>query len=312
MSTSKALVNLALKQLGCSQKDLAERLGVSAGQLSKWKNYGDYMSNEVENKINTICHIGELPAEFVLRFGSVENATKWDEFLKHIAQYSLDMCESSYPAFYLEDYHHNNINLHIFEILEALSVDLPLEAPFIDDDVVFEEPYVKVIRAIFEAYTGINDFFYAYFQELGTAESTVEIMLEMETNFLNLAACKATLDPIVAPNLPSFQGKWLRYYRDKISEVKYKAVQSNEPLREELMKLVTEPTAKLSEDAERQAYGLNVDQIHPDIYTNEILMGMRTLNNFLPALMEKLEINLEPNLGLEKSAAPKNTTEKLG
>ena len=311
MSNSKALVNLALKQLGCNQKDLAEKLGVSAGQLSKWKNYGDYMSHEVENKINTICHIGELPAEFVLRFGSVENATKWDKFLEHIAQYSLDMRESSYPAFYLEDHHHNNISSHISEILEALSVDLPLEAPFIDD-VVFEEPYVKVIGAIFEAYTGINDFFYAYFQELGTAESTVEVMMEMEINFLNLAACKATFDPTFAPNLSSFRGKWLRYYRDKISEIKYKAVQSNEPLREELMKLVTEPTAKLSGDAERQVWGLNVDQIHPDIYTNEILMGMRTLNKFLPALIEKLEINLEPNLGLEKSAAPKNTIEKGG
>ena len=312
MSNSKALVNLALKQLGCSQKDLAERLGVSAGQLSKWKNYGDYMSQEVENKIKTICHIGELPAEFVLRFGSVKNATKWDEFLHHIAQYSLDDCGSSYPALYLQDYDHNNTSSYICEILETLSVDLPLEAPSIDDDVVFEEPYVEVIRAILEAYISINDFFYAYFQDLLIAESTFEIMMEMETNFLNLAACKATLDTTVAPNLPSFQGEWLRYYRDKISEIKYKAVQSNEPLREELMKLVTEPTAKLSGDAERQVWGLNVDQIHPDIYTNEILMGMRTLNKFLPALMEKLEINLEPNLGLEKSAAPKNTTEKGG
>lgn len=293
MSNSKALVNLALKQLGCSQKDLAEKLGVSAGQLSKWKNYGDYMSHEVENKINTICHIGELPAEFVLRFGSVKNATKWDKFLEHIAQYSLDMCGSSYPAFYLEDYHHNNISSHICEILEALSVDLPLEAPFIDDDVVFEEPYVKVIRAIFEAYTGINDFFYAYFQELVTAENTVEVMMEMQINFLNLAACKATFDPTFAPNLSSFRGKWLRYFKDKILEIKYKAVQSHEPLREELMNLVTEPTEKLLGDAERQALGLNADQIHPDIYTNEILLSVRAINKILPHLVEKLELDLE-------------------
>jgi transcriptional regulator with XRE-family HTH domain len=286
-------VNLALKQLGCSQKDLAEKLGVSAGQLSKWKNYGDYMSHEVEKKINTICHIGELPAEFVLRFGSVENATKWDKFLEQIVQYSLEVCESSYPAFYLEDYHHNNISSNICEILEALSVDLPLEAPFIDDDVVFEEPYVKVIGAIFEAYTGINDFFYAYFQELGTAESTDEVMMEMEVNFLNLAACKATFDPRFAPNLSSFRGKWLRYFKDKILEIKYKAVQSHEPLREELMNLVKEPTEKLLEDAEREALGLNADQIHPDIYTNEILLSVRAINKILPRLVEKLELDLE-------------------
>ena len=312
MSNSKALVNLALKQLGCSQKDLAASLGVSAGQLSKWKNYGDYMSREVEDKITTMCRIGELPADFILRFESVENAQKWDEFLKHIARYVSEASEGSYPAYYLQDYDHNNVNLEICEILEALGVDLPLEAPSIEDNVVFERSYVKAIQAIFEAYIGINDFFHAYFQELGSAENTFEIMLELERNFLNLAACKATLDMTVAPNLLSFKGEWLGYYRDKISEIKYKAVQSNEPLREELMKLVTEPTVKLSEDAERQAMGLNVDQVHPDIYTNEILMFTRTFNKFLPALMKKLEIDLEPNLGLEKSATPKNTTEKHG
>ena len=312
MSNSKALVNLALKQLGCSQKDLAASLGVSAGQLSKWKNYGDYMSREVEDKITTMCRIGELPADFILRFESVENAQKWDEFLKHIARYVSEASEGSYPAYYLQDYDHNNVNLEICEILEALGVDLPLEAPSIEDNVVFERSYVKAIQAIFEAYIGINDFFHAYFQELGSAENTVEIMLEIETNFLNLAACKATLDTTVAPNLLSFKGEWLGYYRDKISEIKYKAVQSNEPLREELMKLVTEPTVKLLLDAERQAMGLNLDQVHPDIYTNEILIFARTLNKFLPALMEKLEIDLEHNLGLEKSAMPKNITEKRG
>lgn len=312
MANSKALVNLALKQLGCSQKDLASTLGVSAGQLSKWKNYGDYMSEEVENKIINICHIGELPADFILRFGSVQNAKKWNEFLRYMAQYALEMGSSSYPAYYLQDYDHNNVSSHICEILEALGVDLPLEVPSIEDDVLFDKSYVKAIQAIFLAYISIIDFYYAYFQELGVAENTVEIMLEIETNFLNLAACKATLDTTVAPNLLAFKGDWLGYYRDKISEIKYKAVQSNEPLREELMKLVTEPTVKLSEDAERQAMGLNVDQVHPDIYTNEILMFTRTFNKFLPALMKKLEIDLEPNLGLEKSATPKNTTEKHG
>ena len=310
MSNSKALVNLALKQLGCSQKDLAASLGVSAGQLSKWKNYGDYMSREVEDKIMTICHIGELPADFILRFGSVENAQKWDGFLQHMARYVLEMGECSYPAYYLQKNDHNNVNLDICEILEALGVDLPREAPSIEDSAVFERSYVKAIQAIFEAYIGINDFFYAYFQELGSAENTLEIMLELERNFLNLAACKSTLDTTVAPNLLAFKGKWLGYYRDKISEIKYKAVQSNEPLREELMKLVTEPTAKLSEDAERQVMGLNVDQVHPDIYTNEILMFARTFNKFLPALIEKLEIDPAPNWGLEKNATPKNTTEK--
>ncbi|MBV9156939.1 MAG: helix-turn-helix transcriptional regulator, partial [Acidobacteriaceae bacterium] len=55
---SKAFVQLALETLSCSQKELARRLGVSATQISKWKN-GEYMSQEMEDKIRTMINIGD-------------------------------------------------------------------------------------------------------------------------------------------------------------------------------------------------------------------------------------------------------------
>ncbi|MCC8269299.1 XRE family transcriptional regulator, partial [Escherichia coli] len=35
---------------------------------------------------------------------------------------------------------------------------------------------------------------------------------------------------------------------------------------------------------------LNKSRIHPDIYMNEILTGMRIIHQVLPVIMEKLEI----------------------
>jgi transcriptional regulator with XRE-family HTH domain len=75
---SEALVQLALETLSCSQKDLALRLGVSPTQISKWKN-GEYMSQEMEDKIRAMINIGDKQPMFVLLAGSVEVANKWEK-----------------------------------------------------------------------------------------------------------------------------------------------------------------------------------------------------------------------------------------
>ena len=43
-SSSQELINKALKQLDLRPCDLAEKLGVSRGQISKWKKHNEYMS----------------------------------------------------------------------------------------------------------------------------------------------------------------------------------------------------------------------------------------------------------------------------
>ena len=43
-SSSQELINQALKQLDLRPCDLAEKLGVSRGQISKWKKHNEYMS----------------------------------------------------------------------------------------------------------------------------------------------------------------------------------------------------------------------------------------------------------------------------
>ena len=76
----QALVELALKELGCSQKELALRLGVSSTQVSKWKtDPKEHMSTEMEKKLSEIARIGERYPRFVAQAGSLKDAIKSGE-----------------------------------------------------------------------------------------------------------------------------------------------------------------------------------------------------------------------------------------
>ena len=61
------------------------------------------------------------------------------------------------------------------------------------------------------------------------------------------------------------------------------------------MNLIDAEISELSETAEREAFGFNKIQIHPDIYMNEIILGMRKINQVLPQIMEKLDIKFDHN-----------------
>jgi transcriptional regulator with XRE-family HTH domain len=294
---SKALVKLALKKLNYSQNQLAEMLGVSASQISRWKNHGDYISSEYEDKLNEACNIGGVSADFILRFGSKENAAQWDKLFRELADYAQENNETSYNCPQLIDYDEWDISLKISNILDELGINLPQEMPKhlqIDNDELFEDKYVRIISNIFESFTAIDGFFHAYFQELGNNDDIFENLMKIEETLLNFAVCKINIDTELAPNFDNYKYTWLKEYREAIDQIKYKAICANLPLREELMYLIDADINELSHAAEREAFGFNKIEIHPDIYMNEIIVGMRRINQLLPEIMEKLDIKFEP------------------
>jgi len=293
---SKALVKLALKKLNYSQNQLAEMLGVSASQISRWKNHGDYISSEYEDKLNEACNIGGVSADFILRFGSKENAAQWDKLFRELADYAQEDSETSYNCSQLMDYDEWDISLKISNILDELGINLPQEMPKhlqVDNDDLFEDKYVRIISNIFESFTAIDGFFHAYFQELGVNDDISGILLDIEETLLNFAVCKIEIDTTLAPNLTNYKDNWLKHYREAVNQIKYKAICANIPLREELMHLIDADISELSLAAEREAFGFNKNQIHPDIYMNEIIDGMRKINQVLPQIMEKLDIKFD-------------------
>ena len=296
--SSKALVKLALKKLNYSQNQLAEMLGVSASQISKWKNHDEYISKEYEDKLKEACNIGLVSAELILRFGSKENAFEWDKLFRMLAENAQENNETSYNCPQLMDYDVCDISFKISNILDDLGINLPQEMPKHlqeDSDDLFEDKYVKIISDIFESFTALDGFFHAYFQELGNNDDIFENLMEIEETLLNFAACKIDIDTELAPNLRNYKYTWLKEYREAIDKIKYKAICANLPLREELMSLIDAEIGELSAAAEREAFGFNKRQIHPDIYMNEVIMGMRAIHVVLPEIMKKLNIKIDPN-----------------
>jgi len=81
---SEELVELALRSLKCSQKELAHRLGVSPTQISKWKK-GEHISYEMSEKLRTIANVGDKIPSFVLLAGSLDDANKWERLIGFLA-----------------------------------------------------------------------------------------------------------------------------------------------------------------------------------------------------------------------------------
>lgn len=157
-----------------------------------------------------------------------------------------------------------------------------------------ESFYADKILRIYKSLNDLYGFYAAYISELVyDDDDLMETGEEIEACLMDLAATKIEIAPDDAPNFVRFKHETARMYEKWLKTVQAAALRSGRPLRAELFDLIDEDHDSLGHEAEAESLGVNKSRLHPDIYMNELLVGMRAIHQVLPAIIEKLGISEE-------------------
>lgn len=314
-SENGALVHLAIEALSCTQKELALQLQVSPALICKGKN-GDHLSDRLRKQLRTLADIGDKDPIFVYLAGSMENARKWEKLIDFLRSAALERAETGYETKPLGD-HLVQLCPRTFAVLRYMGVAIPREFPkeldigdirYDDNEsttdlVLHRNPYSSLIMNIYLSLNDVYGFYAAYVSCLDDELDLGETSAEIYANLIDLAAAKIAVDRHFATRFGPFELRTRANYEEWLGVVKERAFREHVPLKTELLDMVYSTYEKLGGKAERGTpVGSNSSPMHPDIYMDELLAGMRTIQRTLPAIMKTLGIDDE---SAEATARPR-------
>lgn len=121
------IIDYIVKHTDLKQKDIARELGVSAAQVTKWKN-GEPISLEKQERLGELAGLFGDDVDWALLVATPENARAWIDYIKDYAQNNeYDSCDELLrdPAF--------EVPCLLME-LNKMGLQLPDTAPVIDLD----------------------------------------------------------------------------------------------------------------------------------------------------------------------------------
>lgn len=307
MFGQKELIELAMKHQECNQKELAAMLGVSPTQITQWKK-DEHMSFAMRDKLGDLANLDGFDPTVIKVFGDPETAEKWLNLFIFLAEMADDDAETGYVSGLTDD---EFIDVHTVSTLTDMGVTFPKSFPeeldvdykgLLDDEddlgdekymKFMEHPMVSLIKDLYDAAVDVNGFYYAYINHILHDE---RLRLDdtracnIPYSLMDLAGTKIDIDRDIAPKFDQFSGQTKSDYREWLYILKKTAISHGVPLEAEVMDMVHQSHDELGVQAEFKAFGLHRGRLHPDIYQNEMLIGMRTIHQILPQIIKHFDI----------------------